>query len=744
MCTEPDRDNADEVWELLSDRVEALVAAWEGQEQPPRLEEFLPDETAAVRRMVLTELIKVDLEYGWRERRRPRLLEAYLDEFPELAAGGIPGDLIYEEYHVRRQSGDDPAREEYFERFPKQAAEIAPLLGLEAPDLTTTLSTSERLQQVQVGQRLDDFDLLSELGRGAFAKVFLARQRSMQRSVALKVSANKGSEPQTLAQLDHPNIVRVYDNRVLPDRKLRLLYMQYVPGGTLHDVMADVRAIPVHERRGSDLLRSVDRALERRGESPPRDSALRRRLKSASWPEAVCWIGARLAAALHYAHGRGVLHRDVKPANVLLTGDGRPKLADFNISFSSKVAGATPAAYFGGSLAYMSPEQLEACNPAHARRAEDLDGRSDLYSLGVMLWELLTGTRPLADNSLDEGWSAALAAMAAERRAGVDPKRLAELPAGTPPGFGPALLKCLAPHADDRFASAEAAQRQFELCLLPEVQKLLHPPARGWVRWVRRRPLLALTLVGIASNAAVSVINILYNLNDIIDEYLEGDRDVFLGQLVTVNGVLYSLGFAWSVALVWSVIRGVGQVNAGAIIDPAGLSVLRSRTLRAGPYIASVSFVLWVASGIVFPLGLPKMLAVPGAFSRFVLSQVLCGAMAATLAFFLASLLAIRAIYPVLVDVETFGTADIERLRRMRAWLWAAFVVAILTPLAASLTLSASGSTLRTAFAAIGVVGLVNLALSLGLLPVLQRAISWLTAIAEPGAATESERGPAD
>jgi serine/threonine protein kinase len=742
MSTDPDRDHADEVWDLLSDRVEALVAAWEGHDQPPRLAEFLPEETAAVRRMVLTELIKVDLEYGWRERRRPKLLEAYLDEFPELAEAGLPGDLIYEEYHVRRQSGDEPAREEYFQRFPQQAAEIAPLLGLEAPDLTTTLTTSDRLQQIQVGQRLDDFDLLSELGHGAFAKVFLARQRSMQRSVALKVSANKGSEPQTLAQLDHPNIVRVYDNRVPPDRKLRLLYMQYVPGGTLSDVIADLRATPVNGRRGKNLLRSVDRALERRGESPPRDSSLRRRLSDASWPEAVCWIGARLAAALHYAHGRGVLHRDVKPANVLLTGDGRPKLADFNISFSSKLAGATPAAYFGGSLAYMSPEQLEACNPSHARRPEDLDGRSDLYSLGVMLWELLTGRRPLADQSLDEGWSAALTAMAAERRKGIDPKRLAELPAGTPPGLGPALLKCLAPHPDERFASAEAAQRQFELCLLPEVQRLLHPAARGWVRWVRRRPLLALTIVGIASNAAVSAMNILYNLTDIIDQYLEGDRDAFLGQLVTVNAILYSLGFAWSVALVWSVIRGVSQVRADTAIPPAELSALRGRTLRAGLYIAGVSFVLWVASGIVFPLGLPKLLAVPEAFWRFVLSQMLCGAMASTLAFFLASLLAIRAIYPVLIDVDTFGAVDVERLQRVRAWLWTGFGVAILTPLAASLVLAASGSTLRTAFAAIGVVGLVKLALSLGLLPVLQRAISWLTAIAEPGASeAEAIRG---
>ena len=76
----------------------------------------------------------------------------------------------------------------------------------------------------------------------------------------------------------------------------------------------------------------------------------------------------QLAQALDYAHQQGVLHRDVKPANVLLSAEGSPKLADFNISFCSQLEGATPAAYFGGSLAYMSPEQLEACNPDHDRK----------------------------------------------------------------------------------------------------------------------------------------------------------------------------------------------------------------------------------------------------------------------------------------------------------------------------------------------------------------------------------------
>ena len=142
-----------------------------------------------------------------------------------------------------------------------------------------------------------------------------------------------------------------------------------------------------------------------------------------TWPETVCWLGVCLANALDYAHRRGVLHRDVKPANVLLTAEASPKLADFNVSFSSKLDGANPAAFFGGSLAYMSPEQLEAFNPASAREAGDLDGRSDLYSLCIILWELLTGRRPFRDDGLGENWARTLAGMTEQRRAGVNPVR---------------------------------------------------------------------------------------------------------------------------------------------------------------------------------------------------------------------------------------------------------------------------------------------------------------------------------
>ena len=134
--------------------------------------------------------------------------------------------------------------------------------------------------------------------------------------------------------------------------------------------------------------------------------------------------------------------------------EGAPKLADFNISFSSKLEGASPAAYFGGSLAYMSPEQLEAFNPAHAREPDDLDGRSDLYSLGVVLWELLTGHRPFPVESLAEDWQNTVAGMTADRRDGPD-ESASPLPAACPPALADTLRTCLASDLDKRPASGE-------------------------------------------------------------------------------------------------------------------------------------------------------------------------------------------------------------------------------------------------------------------------------------------------
>jgi serine/threonine protein kinase len=217
--------------------------------------------------------------------------------------------------------------------------------------------------------------------------------------VALKISVTRSNEAQTLAQLDHPDIVRVYEQRILPERNGRLLSMQYVAGASLSEVLGQLRLLPKSDWSGTALLKAISRQLQESGSGfgvtgTAHEQPLHRRLQKATWPDTVCLFGIQVASALQSAHEQGVLHRDLKPANILLHENGAPKIVDFNISFCSKLDRVPPAAYFGGSLAYMSPEQLEVCHSDHAREADDFNARSDQYSLSVLLWEMLCGQPP--------------------------------------------------------------------------------------------------------------------------------------------------------------------------------------------------------------------------------------------------------------------------------------------------------------------------------------------------------------
>jgi serine/threonine protein kinase len=742
-------DDASQVWDLLSERVEAWVESWETcantHGEPPTLADFLPAEPPVLRRLTLVELIKVDLEYRWRDGQQRRLLEWYVEQFPDLRQGsGIPCDLIYEEYHIRHQAGDAVDPDEFCARFPAQATELRRLLGIEKEHLSTALFTGDSLEQIEVGKSLDDFDLLTRLGRGAFAVVFLARQRSMQRLVALKVSADRGHESQTMAQLDHPHIVRVFDQRVLPERRLRLMYMQYISGGTLQNVADLVRRTPLAERRGKLLLDVVDEALLSRGESPPTDSRIRKRLAEASWPEVVCWIGARLASALNYAHQRGVLHRDVKPANVLVSSEGNPKLADFNISFSSKVEGATAAAYFGGSLAYMSPEQLDACNPANDRGAETLDGRSDVFSVGVLLWELLTGERPFRDRDLTGDWSHTLEEMAQTRKRGVEPAVIAKLPPKCPEGLQEVLLKSLTADVDERYATAAELSKQLTICLQPQVQRLYRLRPGDWRILARRLPLLFVLIFGLVPNVFTSVLSITYNLIMII-MHAENPlvREIFWkAQLGIVNTIAYTLGITVLLRLAWPVLTAVAKLHRGEEVDRKQLSGWCDRCLKMGEYVAWVTAALWTISGFIFPLWINLELGTSGLSSEhwfhFVLSQTICGLLSSTLSFFFVTFLMTRVNFPLLVQSVEPDSMNTLRLQALGRRIFVFLLMSPVVPLLACFFIPSltTNNESKWSLIVLGSVGIGSFVLEWLLFRLIQTDVAALTLSVSPEGAT--------
>ncbi|MET0626919.1 MAG: Stk1 family PASTA domain-containing Ser/Thr kinase [Acidimicrobiia bacterium] len=204
------------------------------------------------------------------------------------------------------------------------------------------------------------YELGPEVGRGGMARVHLARDRLLERTVAVKVLSTLDAhdptsierfrrEAQAAARLNHPNIVAVYDWG--EDDDTAFIVMEYVDGQTLRDVIFD---------RGR--LTALEAAR----------------------------VAAEIADALAFAHRNGVVHRDVKPGNVLITPDGEVKVTDFGIARADSSEGLTKTGAVMGTATYFSPEQAQG----HA-----LDRRSDVYSLGVVLYEMVTGIAPFTADS---------------------------------------------------------------------------------------------------------------------------------------------------------------------------------------------------------------------------------------------------------------------------------------------------------------------------------------------------------
>ncbi|MFC9787447.1 serine/threonine-protein kinase [Rhodococcus sp. NPDC127528] len=640
-----------------------LVADWEESGAASDLREYLPD-TDAVRRAALVELIMVDLAYRWLRVDRPKRIADYCLEFPELLAEPLPPELVYEEYRVRRLSGAKVDPNEYVAEFPYQADRFDWLREHDPRTAAAEQLSLPGSDDLAAGHRLDDFDLVTELGRGAFARVFLARQRSMQRWVALKISRNVGTEAQTLAQLDHPYIVRIFDQRVLEDRQLRMLFMEYVSGGTLLDVVRRVRDVPPESRSGQLLLDSIDHVLARKGEMRPAESGVRAEIAALSWPETVAWIGLRLSEALEYAREHGVLHRDIKPANVLLTVEGVPKLADFNVSSSDVVPVPGAVGAVAGSVAYMSPEQLAAASAPASAATVRIDTRSDVYSLGVMLWELLTGSRPFGDTEPGESLEASLA----QRRRGVDEELVARLPADCPAALRRVLLVSLAPDPDDRWSDGRRLARQFALCLDPHARDLVDPRpdsvrSRMW-RWAL--PVM-LAAIGIP-NVLAAGYNYYYN-RELIISTLSAQAQQHLEQ---VHLVIAALAFPVGALLIltWcrlalTVPRGLrrGQAYDGAVLARA-----RTATLNLGHRAVVVSFGLWVVAGVAYPVAL--QIAAGGiplrAYTHLLASLAVCGAVAVAYPYFILTYYSVRCLYPILLSHGEIGSRDGRDIRTQR------------------------------------------------------------------------------
>lgn len=503
-----------------STTIDDLVQAYElARATDPHIDvaSFFPA-ASATRTVEIVELLRVDLEYAWRDGIRDRL-EQHVSRFGALLNAKELAEVAYEDYRLRRLHGEAVSRASYTERYAVGAADwpelpvgkqteremtSAPSSWLESLSLTNpafirALDAASR-EMPQVGQQFDQFELVAELGTGAFGKVFLARQESLaKRFVALKVTSRQSDEPQYLAQLQHTNIVPIYS---LHHRgTLQTICMPYLGANTLADLLRTCRRGQSVPLSGQVLVTTIrgrnthtieaERGAGSAAENVGRESSTAKtaslRLESLgrmSYLEAVVWLFVRLTDGLAYAHDHGIVHRDLKPANVLLGDDGQPLLLDFHIATSATWPVST-VALAGGTLPYMAPECLRSL----LEETVSGDRRSDIYSLGVMLYELLTGELP---HPVRIGQiQAAIPQMLNDRRA------LPRSPRWLNPAVSPALaeiiLRCLAEQPSARYANAHELQEDLQRHL--ENQPLRYASNRSPVeriqKWCRRHPRLS-------------------------------------------------------------------------------------------------------------------------------------------------------------------------------------------------------------------------------------------------------------
>jgi serine/threonine protein kinase len=324
--------------------------------------------------------------------------------------------LLLEDYLQRSSRGEPLTAEHYTQRFPQHKDSLDRLVRANEflRSLGTCPSTDQGLRLPELNEELFGFHLRHELGRGAFARVYLAEQKDLAgRPVVLKVSGIEGCEPQTLAQLQHTHIVPIFSVHENPRAGLRALCMPYFGGASLSHVLQRLWKATTRPQGGRELLR----ALEEVAAPAPADliaseQGPRSTLGQLSYIGTAAWIVARLAEGLQHAHQRGVLHRDIKPSNILLGADGQPLLLDFNLAQDCHDA---TQATLGGTIAYMAPEHLRALATRDPALAKTIDHRADIYSLGMVLYEMLAGRSPFEQSASYTPLPLLVEAMALER-----------------------------------------------------------------------------------------------------------------------------------------------------------------------------------------------------------------------------------------------------------------------------------------------------------------------------------------
>lgn len=442
-------------WEA---RIRDFERAWLAGDRPD-LSEFLSADPIACR-AILPHLIHAELEFRIKQKE-PARVEEYLQRFPELLNDdAVVLQFLQAEFQLRRRFEPLLSLNEYERRFPQWRDSLRTWLlssdhdplhtqiyqeGSDTHDSDSAQSERELLPEIGSSE-WSDFEIRDELGRGGMGVVHLAWQRSLERLVAVKtlhpfvvrsedILKRFRQEAIAAAQLHHPHIVQVMAFGEISGTPFYV--MEYVTGGNLA------------QRLDGQPWSAVESAR----------------------------LIETLARAAHVAHQRQLLHRDLKPSNILMTSEDSPKISDFGLAKRlDQDSGHTSFGALLGTPSYMSPEQ--ACGTS-----KELTPATDIYSLGAILYEFLTGRPPII------GTDATAMLEALRLTPPVAPRSLAPK---TPRNLETICLKCLQRLPQDRYATAEELAEDLQRFL--EGRSILAKRPTTWTKlrlWCHRQPLLS-------------------------------------------------------------------------------------------------------------------------------------------------------------------------------------------------------------------------------------------------------------
>ncbi|MFO1064618.1 MAG: protein kinase [Pirellulales bacterium] len=507
-----------------SDAVDSLATAAEliQQVEPARR----PD--------VMTELARIDLE----RRFAPDVAATpsrFIDAFPDFfCLESARREIAFEHYRLARRNGIDATRESIGRLYSVSASFAELPLGETERRCD---GTSSRVLFPRPGDVFCGYPLLAELGRGALARVYLARQPDLaERLVVLKISTRLTAEPDRLAKLQHTNIVPIYS--VHQQGGLYGICMPYMGALTVSDLLLSRRnplnkpqslqqlITTVLDRRVSTIVHSCEEiegsdrdrasnatAAQHRDDSPDTARAELERIESLlgfnelaeslghcmgsmdDVSAALCIVEG-LCEGMAFAHARGIVHGDLKPENVLLANDGRPVILDFNLAGD---VNAPKLHWVGGTLPYMSPEHMRAMKEGRTPTRTD-----DVFSIGVILYRMIVGKFPFPDL----GTTASLEEWIETRDVPAPSPR--QFLATVSPGLCSIILKCLGP-TSNRYPSAVELLQDLKCHRENRVLQYAsdRSPQERAGKFIRRHPVLTTTSFGAAVISALTFIVIL-------------------------------------------------------------------------------------------------------------------------------------------------------------------------------------------------------------------------------------------